>query len=306
VTDKKVPSSPQYGNKLGHLFFYIILRLFGPAPAYAFLHVVLPYYVFILQRPRLLAEPYLKRRFPQDGPVRRIFRTYQYYYHFAQTLVDQAAMGILGRDAFHIDFPDWQKLYDLSAAKKGMVLLTTHFGYWKTAMSAVDDLATPVNFLIHLEAHMDGRHFFDLAGTRDKIKVISPAGFMGGLVEALNVLEAGETVAIMGDRSWGSRTVLHDFLKEPAAFPITPYYLISATNASLVMLIAVRTGRLKFRIDIRCLTNDVTDWKAIPKEQAIRKLLEVYVHMLEEYISTYPYAWFNIYDFWSADKTDSE
>jgi predicted LPLAT superfamily acyltransferase len=306
VTEKKVVSSPQYGNRLGHFFFYIVLSVFGPLPAYAMLHLVLPYYVLILRRPRRLAEPYLRRRFPGDSRLRRLLRAYQFYYHFAITLVDQAAMGILGRKAFRIEFPDWQKLYDLSAAGRGMVLLTTHFGYWKTAMSAVDDLAVPVNFLIHLEAHMDGRHFFDLAGTRRKIKVIEPTGFMGGLVEALKTLENGECVAIMGDRSWGSRTQLFTFLNQPAAFPITPYYLVSASNAELVMLLAVRTGKLAFRIDMLRLTDENTDWRKLPKEQTIESLLSVYVQTLENYINKYPYAWFNIYNFWSADKITSE
>lgn len=306
MSEPKHRESPQYGTKLGHLFFYLVLKLFGAHPAYGLLHVVLPYYIFILRQPRRLVKPFLMRRFPADDAGRRLFRTYLYYYRFAQTLVDQAAIGILGRKAFKIDFPDWQKMYDLSAKKGGMVLLTSHVGMWKTAMSVVDDLAVPVNFLIRLESHMDGRHFFDLAGTRSKIKVIDPTGFMGGLVEAIKVLEKGECVSIMGDRSWGSRTKTCSFLGEQAAFPITPYYLVSATNADLVLLLTVRTGALAFRIDYFHLSGGDVDWRTISKDEAIKKLLAFYVQKLEEYVDKYPYLWFNMYDFWSATKIAAE
>lgn len=302
---KKIKTSPDYGNKLGHWFFYILLRFFGPGPAYVFLALVVPWYVFLLRQPRHEAAYYLEMRFPGVKRIKQLWHTYVYIYQFGQTLIDQAAMGILGREKFTIDFPGWQELYALSEKKEGMVLLTSHVGNWKTAMSVVDDLAVPVNFLIHLEEHMEGRHFFDLAGSRKKIKVIDPTGFMGGLVEATEVLESGECVSIMGDRPFGARTINCDFLGKPAAFPITPYHLVSATGSDLVLLLTVRTGKLAFRIDFFYLSED-EKWKTMPKKQAQAELLKRYVKELEKYTKKHPYMWFNFFDFWKKEKLTTE
>jgi len=302
---EKIQTSPDYGNRLGHWFFYILLRLFGPTPAYWLLAFVVPWYVFLLRKPRQQAAWYLKMRFFGERPIKRLWRTYIYIFRFGQTLIDQAAMGILGRDKFTINFPGWQDLYALSEKANGMVLLTSHVGYWKTAMSVVDDLAVPVNFLIHLEEHMEGRHFFDLAGNRKKIKVIDPTGFMGGLVEATEVLETGECVSIMGDRAFGARTIPFDFLGEPAHFPLTPYHLVTATDSELVLLLTVRTGKLAFNIDFFYLSED-EKWKSMPRKEAQKELLKRYVVELEKYTKQHPYMWFNFFNFWKKAEHATE
>ncbi len=306
MPESKVHQSPKYGNKAGLQIFYFVLRLFGPRPAYFILIFVIAYYVFVLRRPRKLASYYLKQRFPQDSAVTRFFRTYLYIYNFGKVLIDQAAIGILSRKAFKIEFPRWQELYELSQRKRGMVLVTSHFGNWQTAMAAVEDLAVPVNFLIRLEEHMEGRHFFDLAGIRSKIKVIDPAGFMGGLVDAINVLEKGECVAIMGDRAWGSRTKAYPFLGKEAAFPVTPYHLVSASGADLIMLLTVRTGKLAFKIDFFYLTGEDEHLRNLSTQKVVDKLLPRYVEKLEAYTKKYPYMWFNIFDFWNVNKQEFE
>ena len=306
MSESKPFQSPRYGTKLGHRIFHLLLRWFGPAPAYALLVFVVSYYVFVLKTPRKSAYYYLKNRFPQDSTFKRLFRTYRYIYQFGLVLIDQAAMGILGRKSFQIDFPGWEELYNLSTRKKGMVIITSHFGNWKTAMAAVDDLAVPVNFLIHLEEHMKGRHYFDLAGIRDKIKVIDPLGFMGGLVEAKKVLENGECVAIMGDRAWGSRTQTCDFLGKPAPFPVSPYYLMAASGADLVVFFTVRTGKLAFKIDFVQLNRDGRQGQEQSAKGTVRHFLPKYVQTLEGFVQQYPYMWFNIFDFWKNQKTGFE
>jgi predicted LPLAT superfamily acyltransferase len=306
VSEQKAFQSPQYGTKLGHQIFYFLLRFFGTGPAYGLLVFVVFYYVFLLKKPRKMASFYLKKRFPDDSSLRRLFRTYRYIYEFGLMLIDQASMGILNREAFHIDFSGWEDLYELSRQKRGLVIINSHFGNWKTAMATVDQMAVPVNFLIHLEEHMEGRHFFDLAGIRDKINVIDPLGFMGGLVEVKKVLERGECVAFMGDRSWGARTQSIKFLGEQASFPISPYYLASTTGADLIVFFAVRTGKLAFKIDFTQLNTKEEKLTDLPAQEAVDRYLPQYVKILEDHTVQYPYMWFNIYDFWQKQKKKFE
>jgi len=78
LAEAVIPDSPRYGTRLGHWIFYIVLKWLGPLPAYFMLAFVVPYYVFVLQRPRREARFYLKKMFPNDTNFRRLMRIYQH------------------------------------------------------------------------------------------------------------------------------------------------------------------------------------------------------------------------------------
>lgn len=306
MPENKLPHSPKYGGKFGHKVFYLILRWFGPGPAYLLLVFVTSYYVFILKRPRKMASHYLKKRFPQDGHLKRLFKTYRYIYNFGLCLVDQAAMGILGRERFSIDFPNREELYRLSKRNKGMVLLTSHVGNWQTGMAVIDDMAKPVNFILRLEEHEVDRFFFNLSKNNKKIKIIDPTSFLGGLVEATQRLQRGECISIMGDRSWGARTESAVFLGAPALFPVTPYHLVISNEADLVILLTARTGKLAFRIDYTYFSFADLNNIGKTKSECREGLLKKYIETIEGYVNQYPYMWFNFFDFWKTDKQEFE
>ncbi len=295
--------SPNHGGKFGYGFFHVLIRLVGPYPAYFFAAFLIPYYLmkvwFSSSSPRF----YLKKRFPGKPAVVRFLLGGKYLHEFSKILIDQACMGILGPGKFRIEFPYWEELYALSQEKDGMVLLTTHSGTWLAAMASMNHLDKPVNFLLRVQEHDRGKYFFDLAKEKG-IKIISPDGLFGGLVESVNMLKQGECVSIMGDRAWGSRTRKSRFLGHEAAFPITPYYLTVSSDARLVMFLTVRTGSLAFRIDHYVLNDEIDP--ALTRDGKMDALFERYVYHLEEYVSAYPFMWLNFFDFWSDDKGAKE
>lgn len=300
----EAPRSPNYGGRLGYGIFQWIIRLLGVTPAYLLLLLVVPYYALVRASARRCAAPYLRRRFPEYGACRRFLAAIEHFYRFGQALIDQGAMGILGPEAFRIEFPGEKGLHDLAQKGKGLVLLTSHVGNWQTAMADMGRLGVPVHFQLRLEEHTQGRHFFDLARRQGEFRVIPPNGFLGGMVEMTNALRAGECVAIMGDRSWGARTARADFLGAPAAFPITPYRLAVSTGADLVVLLTARTGKLAYTLQSVPITEG-RDWSAIPREEAIAELLDRYVQCLEKHVDAHPFMWFNFFDFWAEDKGTS-
>ncbi len=301
---RRIRHSPDYGGKTGHLIFQWVIRRLGPRPAYVLLGFVVCYYALARQNARKSASYYLRHRFPGDGNVKRFFRTIYYFYQFGQVLIDQAAIGILGKDRFLIEFPESEKLLNLAKKRNGIVLITSHVGNWQTAMSSMEELELPISFLFQLEEHTKGRHFFDLSGEKNRFNTISPSGFLGGMIEVINALKNGECIATMGDRAWGTRTKRIDFLGEKAPFPIMPYHLISITGAYLVMPLIVRTGPLAFRIESTYLSEgtDWADWTKVPRDEAINVLSGRYVRALEGYLERYPYMWFNFFDFWNQNN----
>lgn len=285
-----------YGADAGFAIFHAVIRLFGPTPAYVLLAFVLPYYLLIRGDARKSAYHYLARRFPEKGRPGLFLAACRHLFEFGKVMIDQAAMGILGRDAFRCEFPGRERLCERANRGRGTVLLTTHAGNWRAAMATMDNLDARVNLLFNATAD-EGRHFFDLAGNRDKFHIIPPDGFMGGMVEAANALSAKEVVAVMGDRAFGGKTIELEFLGGRAFFPITPYHLAAATGADLVVMLTVRTQSLSFAIETECISEGV-DWSTLPRDEAIKTLAERYVSRLEAYVGKYPYMWFNFFDMW--------
>lgn len=295
---------PSYGNKAGFGIFHFLLKILGPSPAYVLLAFILPYYLLFRKSARLRASHYLKCRFPGHGKVKLFFTTANHFFEFGKVLIDQAAIGILSKERFKVDFPGGESLYAMARRNRGMVMVTSHVGNWQTAMTTMDYMEKPVNYLFEAE-HNEGKHFFDLAGKRKQFKIISPKGFLGGMVECTNALKDNEVVAVMGDRAWGSKTIEMPFLGKNAKFPITPYYLSYATGADLVILLTVRTGKLAYSFRAQCISEGL-DRSKISKNEAIKLLAERYVESIELFVKDYPFMWFNFYDFWSNDKEEVE
>ena len=303
-----------YGSGLGIRLFYVLLKTVGVYPAYGLLAFVIFYYACLPGVARA-CTPYLERRFRSEGPVRRFFRRYRYVYEFGLTLIDQAAMGIVGPKAFVVEFPGDREFYELSARREGTVLLTSHVGAWQIAMAHLRRLEKPVNLLMRLDQGRKDMHFFDLSGERGKFSFIDPAGFMGGLVEATRALRAGECVAVMGDRAHRWRVGRAPFLGAQAPFPLVAEHLAAVTGSRLIMLVTRRIGPLKFSIrhvDLSTVLGVFGEehddgrmkgrMKGRERGRAVLtdEYLRAYARELEEYVRDTPYAWFNFFDFWHA------
>lgn len=297
---KDTYKSPNYGGKLGHGIFHIIIKLFGVIPAYILLAFLIPYYVLILKKPRESASFYLRHRFPKAGKIKILFFTLYYFFEFGKVLIDQGALGILGRKKFTIKFPKWESLLKTAQMKKGIILLTSHIGSWQSAMSTMFNLGLPVHFLLQIDEHTSGRHFFDLAEQKDLFHIISPKTYLGGMIEMTNALLNRECVAIMGDRAWGAKTIDAKFLNDTAFFPITPYQLAVSTKADLIVMLTSRTGRLSFQIEYQNISEGI-DLEKIPKEEAVNILLNRYINCIENHLSKYPFTWFNFFNIWGKN-----
>jgi predicted LPLAT superfamily acyltransferase len=283
--------------------FYFFIRIAGVRSAYVILFLILPYYMFF--RPSVIrnSRPYLSRRFPQDSPVKRYFRTWLYIFRFGQTLIDQAAMGILGPERFSVDFPQNDWMVDRSRRESpGYVLMVSHIGAWETAMAFVRRMEKTVYFMMDTaHAGRKNDHFFRMAEDKFRFRFIDPYGYMGGLVEASEVLEKDNIVSLMGDRAenWRSDTV--PFFGDEARFPVTGPYLSAIIKKDLFILLTARTGRLSFSTRLINLSEGDTAGKPGKKER-IRYYLKRYAEEIEKHLEKFPYSWFNFFDFWKKDQ----
>ena len=79
---------------LGHLIFYWVIRLFGPAPGYWLLYPVAAYFVFAAKPAREASRDFLDRVLGPAVGLPRYRRAFRHFLAFARTLVDLSLIHI--------------------------------------------------------------------------------------------------------------------------------------------------------------------------------------------------------------------
>jgi len=283
---------------LGHNIFYLTLLLFGQGGAYLLLKPVIATYLAFSRKIHRNTAFYLKRRFPEHGPVRLWLDTFRLVHSFGQVLVDRGWLGLRGKARLEGDLLGAERLRELVAGGKGLVLLTAHVGNWQTALSHIRGLEVPINSLMHYEEEAVAKHYFDLRSGEAPFKIIKSDGFMGGMIESTAALQRGEVVTIMGDRYEGGPYAEVEFLGGKARLPTAAYSLAAATGAPVAILLAAKTGRRTYTINV---WDDF--YPAMGERNERRRDLSLWAERfagsLEGYLAEHPYQWYNFFDLWS-------
>ena len=122
----------------------------------------------------------------------------------------------------------------------GCIILTSHIGNWQLGMGALKHLDyKKLHILMRPENNKAIQKTLALNPTMN-IGFISALGYLGGTIEVINALEAGDIVSIMGDRSYGTQTVNASFLGEMAGFPYSAFYFAAKARCPIVTLYVVK------------------------------------------------------------------
>jgi predicted LPLAT superfamily acyltransferase len=294
-----------YGSRWGLGFFRLVLRLGGIWPAYLALWFVVPYYLLFRPSLRRSMVPYLSRRFPGEGRLRRFARSARWLMAFSRTLVQQGAVRICGKDYFEVSVRDQAGLLELARSGQGIVLLMSHIGPWMVILHYLRIMKRRVHLMIVRE--FEGLPVLAVEDPEEskRFSMIDTGKSMGGLIEATSALLKGDMVAIMGDRPWGGRTVKASFLGDDCRVLRTPYKLARATGSRMVMLLAHETGYRKFEILWEDLSEQPVDAQ-LDEEEIAGKQANAYLSHLEEFLNKEPYLWSDFFDFWNTDERETE
>ncbi len=296
-------SSRSIGADWQHRIFYLLIRLGGRRAAYLLLYFVVLYYVLLRPDQRRKSEYYLRRRYPGDGTLRRLVKSYRLSLEIGKVLVYRAVVGILGPEQMGVGLGGREELLALLGEGKGLVLMTAHVGCWQVAMSALGFLQVPVSLLMQREEGDIDRHYFEHAGLACPYRIIDPRGFLGGTMEMLGVLKNGEVLSVMGDRMLGNdqNGVAVDFLGAKALFPFSAFKLASATGAPVAVLFSCKSGPRHYELKLFRVIRVAPDLGR--RAEAFAPYAQQFADVLEEFTREHPFQFFNFYDMWQTPPT---
>ena len=181
------------GNALGFWFFKTALRLFGRRGSYGLLYPVCLHYALFDRAAVKAATAYLARRVPRRGRLGLRWDACRLFVSQGRQLIDRYAL-MAGAVEFDIRMAGGERLREILADGGGFVLLTAHVGNWQTVMAYLRRLNRKVKLVMRPEDNQAVQESLRLDSADDKVGVISPEGFLGGVVEAMNALGRGEIV----------------------------------------------------------------------------------------------------------------
>ncbi len=289
-------SSRSIGSWWQHQSFYLLIRCGGQRAAYLLLYCVVFYYT-LLPSIRKKCGYYLHRRFPDAGAWQRFWNSYRMNLALGKVLVDRALVGILGAEQVDVKLQGKQEFLDLVAAGRGVILVNSHIGCWQVAASVLDFVDVPINLLMQREEGDIDRHHFEHNGGQCPYRIIDPRGHLGGVMEMLGVLKAGEVLSVMGDRMLGNdrNGVNVTFMGGEVTFPFSAYKLASATGAPIVALLSHKVGR-SYVIEISKPINVPGGLGRSP--ELFIPYVQEYAEILEGFCQDHPFQFFNFFDMW--------
>lgn len=284
------------GSKLKHRFMYALIFMGGRRLAYAFLYIVAFFYSVSPAVSRK-SRAYIMHRFKPRSKREFFKHTYLLNLTFGQTLIDRAALGILGKITVRSTEKERRLCRDLCAPGKGLILLTAHCGAWHAAVNLIDFIPVKINVLYYKNPKDNDKTVAEHSGKNANFSFINPAGPLGGIMEMMAALNRGEAVCAMADRVFGDpkNAVEADFLGGKIRVPYSFYRLAAATGAPVAAVFFPRVGAGEF-----------ATWTAVhfsvpdsgPAKDAYARFAQQFVDALNEFCIKYPYQFFNYFDLW--------
>lgn len=292
-------TSRSLGSEFQHQIFYTLIRVFGRRGAYLVLYFVVAWYVLLRPSVRKRSSFYLNRRFPGRKVFQRLWDAYCLSLELGKVLVDRAVFGILGPEKLQCSLSGQETLRAILAEGRGLILVTAHAGSWQLSMASLVHLQVPVTLLIHREPGDVDRHFFEHGEQQLPYRIIDPIGYLGGTLEMLQVLKAGEVLCIMGDRVMGGEgsTLAVDFLGGAIRVPFSPYKLASATGAPIAVIFPHKSGPDSYAVQVARIIRVPENLGRSAK--GYQSYADEFASSMDAFVAEYPYQFFNYFDMWT-------
>jgi len=294
---EKEPVVKKRGNRLGFWFFRIFLRIFGLTRAYGLLYPVCLYYLIFDLTAVSASMAYIKKRFKTRNVFQRICGVYRLFVNQGKNLIDRH-YEVLGQGRFNTEIHGYDRIKTLlSDSQKGVILLTAHVGNWQITMTALEKLGKKVYLLMAPEENIAVRDTLDIDSEKEKVRIISPENFLGGVIDIMNVINQGNIVSIMGDRSYGHKSTEVDFLGDKAEFPYSAFSIAAAVKCPVVVLLSAKVSTKEYLVDVSHVIEPRYSSKG-KKHEEIKACVQEFARVLEDYTEKHPFQWFVFRDIW--------
>lgn len=282
------------GTTLGYRIFVSVLKNFGVTPAYWLLiFVALYFWLFSYKSSKPLFH-YFHQKMGYSR-MKSLRKLYTNYYRFGQTLIDKVVVmaGIRNKFTFHFDGED--NLHKIVARNRGGLLLSAHLGNWEIAGHLFKRLGTRINIVMYDGEHRQIKNYLEQVTGKRNMNIIVIKDDISHIYAINEALRNNELVCMHADRFVeGSKSIVGDFLGEPARFPIGPFVLAATFKVPVSYVFAFKETNRHYHL----YASEVKEYTTGSKDMITREILTDFIWHVEDKVKQYPEQWFNYYNFW--------
>ena len=302
AADKQV--TKKRGNRFGFWFFRILVRVTGLRGAYGFVYIVCFYYFLFDRQAVRSALPYIQRRFPKAGLLKRYGYVYLLFVNQGKNLIDRFAL-ISGYEPFKITFQGIETIKELLRSEHGFILLTSHVGNWQVVMNALEKLEKKVYLLMRAEDNNAVQNALKVDQEHGNIHVITTDKYLGGVVEMMQVLSEGQIVSIMGDRSYNSDQVEVTLLGEKAYLPYSAFRIAAGAQSPVAVLFSAKVDPLSYEVEIARVIEPKMSRTGTATERWGPSVQE-YAFALEGFLDRFPLQYYIFENIWEKSNAKNK
>ena len=279
---------------------FLSLRLGRPA-ARLFLYPIAAYFFTLAPTARRHSRAYLRLALGRKPTAADCFR---HILTFATTVHDRVYLLRERFELFDITVAGEDLVRNALEAGNGAFLMGSHVGSFeivrtigrrrpglRVAMAMYEDNARMVNTM--------------LAAINPAAKPeVIPLGHMGAMLQIREYLERGAFVGVLGDRTLGNEATQEvNFLGRKTRFPAGAMRAAAIMRRPVLFMVGLYRGENRYHVAFETLA-DFSNVEPRQRDAQVKEAIERYARLLEKYVRSDPYNWFNFFDFWRGAADD--
>ena len=273
---------------------FLSLRLGRPGGR-LFLYLIAAYFFAFAPTARRHARAYLRRALGREPGAADRFR---HVLTFATTIHDRVYLLKERFDLFDISLAGEELMRAAHLAGHGAFLMGSHVGSFeiirtvgrrqpglRVAMAMYEENARRVNTM--------------LAAVNPSARPdVIALGHMDSMLKIQEYLDQGTFVGVLGDRTLADEATQQvSFLGQRARFPVGAMRAAAIMRRPVIFMIGLYRGANRYHVAFEPLA-DFSGVEPAQRDAAVHAAVERYAGVLEKYVRSDPYNWFNFFDFW--------
>lgn len=289
-------TTAERGTVLGIKSVFWMATLFGRFPARALVRAIALWYTAFDRPARTASKLWFRTVYGTEPSWRTVYR---HVLRFAQVALDRIFLVQGKTRPFVITRTGLHHLQAARRQGRGAILLGAHLGSFEAMRAGADEDDVPLNIVGHFEnARMINALLERLAPDTAARVIHIGSGSVDFIFQVQRAVEAGEFVAILGDRTGlHEKSVTARFFGRPARFPTGPFTLAAVLGCPILLTFGLY--REPNRYDLHC--EPFAERVQLPRktrQASLEALVQRFAERLEEYCRRAPDNWFNFFDVW--------